>query len=121
MSRGKWAGELLVHAGHNIWLDKTVWEKLMSSSKDSLFVKDSAVAIWSTVQLARRSVTGKLSNRHTAEGKTAQGPLTPQTLKAIHCIFDYYARMNGAGNEDIKKRSKSIRRYLIEKMCQLRR
>lgn len=80
-----------MHAGHNVWVQNTAWEATRNSSKDSLFCKSVAVALWTTETLAQRSVTGKLSNSAIAEDATnAFPPLTPENLNALKCKYMFF-------------------------------
>lgn len=72
---------LKIHVGDNIWIREEVWRKITSTTKDSLFVKEMAVALWGTATLQRRSVSGKEcpTNRH-----SQKPPLTPSKLQVLH-------------------------------------
>lgn len=48
-----------VHIGCGVWLREDVWKRVQAHTKDSLFVKELAVAIWGTAILKTRSLTGK--------------------------------------------------------------
>lgn len=60
-----------------MWLREEVWRKIHSTTKDSLFVKELAVAIWGTVELRGRSVSGKECPTKNTEAKP---PLSPYKL-----------------------------------------
>ncbi|GAA6091640.1 BEN domain-containing protein 5-like, partial [Tachysurus ichikawai] len=65
--------------GGSIHLRKEVWEKIRSSTRDSLFIKELAVAVWGTKTLGERSLTGK----ECPTTKSSQQPLTPKKLKIV--------------------------------------
>nr|XP_033960835.1 BEN domain-containing protein 5-like isoform X2 [Pseudochaenichthys georgianus] len=69
-----------IHIGTDIWLREEVWRKIDSTTKDSLFVKELAVAIWGTAELMGRSVSGKECPSKTTEAKP---PLTPCKLGTV--------------------------------------
>ncbi|KAM7289979.1 uncharacterized protein ISCGN_030107 [Ixodes scapularis] len=112
-----------MHCGENVWLHKDTFETLLGAERDALFVKKAAVAIWSSEVLIRRSVTGTLSNRSIAANPnmSPQAPMTPQKVKAIRSFFEHYARQTTAHEGVIAGRAKNIRRYLSEKVSELRR
>lgn len=73
-----------VHIGCGVWLREDVWKRVQAHTKDSLFVKELAVAIWGTATLKTRSLTGK--ECPTTKGE-AKPPLTPTKLKALRGMF----------------------------------
>ncbi|XP_077547925.1 BEN domain-containing protein 5-like [Haemaphysalis longicornis] len=112
-----------VHLANGVLIKGDVYDHLMAVPKDSHFVKRSASAIWSTEVLARRSVTGTLSNRTLAEmkGVTPKRQLTPHKVEALKIFFRHYAEARGSDEEEIKKATKNIRMWLSQKTSELRR
>ncbi|KAI2647182.1 BEN domain-containing protein 5 [Labeo rohita] len=73
-----------IHLGGDIRLRKEAWSRIQSNTRDSLFVKELAVAIWGTKTLGETRLTGK----ECPTTKTTRQPLTPkklQTLKGSSC------------------------------------
>jgi len=64
-----------------------VWRRINCSSNDSLFVKELAVAIWSTVELKGRSVTGRECPTKNTEAKPPLTPCKLGILKGMLHIF----------------------------------
>ena len=58
---------------------REAWSRIQNSTRDSLFVKELAVAIWGTKTLGERSLTGK----ECPTTKTSRQPLTPQKLQTL--------------------------------------
>ena len=48
-----------IHIGSNVWIDESKWGMVAANTKDSLFVKKLAVAVWGTAVLKNRSLSGK--------------------------------------------------------------
>ncbi|XP_045913162.1 BEN domain-containing protein 5-like isoform X2 [Micropterus dolomieu] len=69
----------MIHIGKDMWLREEVWRKIHSTTKDSLFVKELAVAIWGTVELRGRSVSGKECPTKNTEAKP---PLSHTSLES---------------------------------------
>ncbi|RXN30663.1 Retrotransposable element Tf2 type 1 [Labeo rohita] len=68
-----------IHLGGDIRLRKKAWSRIQSNTRDSLFVKELAVAIWGTKTLGERSLTGK----ECPTTKTTSQPLTPKKLQTL--------------------------------------
>ncbi|XP_071062697.1 BEN domain-containing protein 5-like [Pseudochaenichthys georgianus] len=60
-----------------------VWAKIKNNTRDSMFVKELAVAFWGTDTLGERSLTGK----ECPTTKTTRQPLTPQKLSVLKVCF----------------------------------
>ncbi|KAM7284937.1 hypothetical protein ISCGN_031935 [Ixodes scapularis] len=60
-----------VHVGGNIWILSKSYDDMLRRPKDSLFVREAAVSIFSTAGLAGKSVTGTISNRTKGSPKPA--------------------------------------------------
>lgn len=72
---------LQVHIGQNVWLPVKTWEMLQLQNKNSVFVKNLAVAIWGSDKLKDKSVDGKACNRF--KGNAAKPPLSPVKLDTM--------------------------------------
>ncbi|KAL1431474.1 hypothetical protein MTO96_002245 [Rhipicephalus appendiculatus] len=72
------------YAGSDRWVNKESWELLMKAPTDSMFCRSAAMIYWSPEQLRNRSVTGTLSNKCRALGKTVAKPaLTPEKVSSL--------------------------------------
>ncbi len=58
---------------------REAWSRIQNNTRDSLFVKELAVAIWGTKTLGERSLTGK----ECSTTKTTKQRLTPQKLQTL--------------------------------------
>ena len=67
--------------GQGVVIAATKFDSVMSQQKNSLFVKNLAVAIFGTECLRQSSVTGKSSNRY--KGRAACEPLDKQKMLAL--------------------------------------
>ncbi|XP_045929426.1 uncharacterized protein LOC123985693 isoform X2 [Micropterus dolomieu] len=65
--------------GGEVRIRKETWSRIQNSTRDSLFVKELAVAMWGTKTLGERSLTGK----ECPTTKTTRQPLTPQKLHTL--------------------------------------
>lgn len=74
-----------------MWLREEVWRKIHSTTKDSLFVKELAVAIWGTVELRGRSVSGKECPTKNTEAKP---PLSPYKLGILKGMLPTLPTLN---------------------------
>ncbi|XP_045929427.1 BEN domain-containing protein 5-like isoform X3 [Micropterus dolomieu] len=68
-----------IHLGGEVRIRKETWSRIQNSTRDSLFVKELAVAMWGTKTLGERSLTGK----ECPTTKTTRQPLTPQKLHTL--------------------------------------
>ena len=76
----------------------TKFDTIMSQQKNSLFVKNLAVAIFGTEVLRQSSLTGKSSNRY--KGRAASKPLDVEKLQALH--GNHYSNVSNALNLSFK-------------------
>ncbi|KAK8781023.1 hypothetical protein V5799_017638, partial [Amblyomma americanum] len=61
----------IVFLGNGTWIPKVAFDRLMKHQKDSVFVREACVEIFSVAGLVGRSVTGGISNRTKAKPKPA--------------------------------------------------
>ncbi|KAL1256015.1 hypothetical protein QQF64_014076 [Cirrhinus molitorella] len=92
-----------IHVGENIWIREEVWRKITAATKDSLFVKEMAVALWGTATLQRRSVSGKEcpTNRN-----SPKPPLTPSKLQVLRVCFSDWLKKKEPERREREKREK---------------
>ncbi|XP_029829927.1 BEN domain-containing protein 5-like [Ixodes scapularis] len=76
-----------VYVGANIWVPSKSYSDLLARTRDSLFVREAAVIIFSTSGLAGKSVTGISSNRTKNSPKPA---LEDFKFKALGTFFLHY-------------------------------
>ncbi|XP_041840410.1 BEN domain-containing protein 5-like [Melanotaenia boesemani] len=76
-----------IHIGNEVWLREEVWNKIQATRKDSLYVKELAVAIWGSSELKQRSVSGKECPTKNTEAKPPMTPDRLGTLKATDLDF----------------------------------
>ncbi|XP_059395948.1 BEN domain-containing protein 5-like [Carassius carassius] len=72
-----------IHLGGEVRVRREAWSRIQNSTRDSLFVKELAVAIWGTKTLGERSLTGK----ECPATKTSRQPLTPQKLQTLKVCY----------------------------------
>ncbi|XP_026119089.1 BEN domain-containing protein 5-like [Carassius auratus] len=72
-----------IHLGGDVRVRREAWSRIQNSTRDSLFVKELAVAIWGTKTLGERSLTGK----ECPTTKTSRQPLTPQKLQTLKVCY----------------------------------
>ncbi|XP_064462055.1 BEN domain-containing protein 5-like [Ornithodoros turicata] len=113
----------MMDLGNGVSIPKEKWAYLCKHQEESRFVKELAVVIWGTSTLLRKTFTGCLSNRAKAEGKTEVFPaLTPEKVEAVRGAFaTYLTKEKNVSREELKKKSALVRKYLSEKMSDLRR
>uniref|UniRef100_L7M1I6 BEN domain-containing protein n=1 Tax=Rhipicephalus pulchellus TaxID=72859 RepID=L7M1I6_RHIPC len=75
-----------VFLGNGVKISKATFSHLMSRPKDSIFVREASVAIFSTAGLLGRSVTGSVSNRTKTDPKPALDNLKYEALSGM-CQF----------------------------------
>ncbi|KAL3042109.1 hypothetical protein OYC64_020122 [Pagothenia borchgrevinki] len=105
-----------IHIGTDIWLREEVWRKIDSTTKDSLFVKELAVAIWGTAELMGRSVSGKECPGKTIEAKP---PLTPCKLGTLKECFRGWLTKQNVEKTEREKREKLAGYFISQKMQDL--
>ncbi|XP_042273943.1 BEN domain-containing protein 5-like [Thunnus maccoyii] len=78
-----WDGNGQIHIEKDIWLREEVCRGIHSTTKDSLFVEELAVAIWGTGELRGRRVFGK---EYPTKNTKAKPPLTPYKLGTLKVL-----------------------------------
>ena len=68
-----------IHLGGDVNIRRETWARIQNTPRDSLFVKELAVAMWGTKILGERSLTGK----ECPTTKTTRQPLTPEKLNTL--------------------------------------
>ncbi|XP_076129126.1 BEN domain-containing protein 5-like [Alosa pseudoharengus] len=108
-----------IHLGQGVWIRAEVWRRIGSSLKDSIFVKELAVAVWGTATLKNRSITGK--ECPTKKGE-ARPPLTPKKLRAVKECFQWWLRHQGVvEEEELGKRTRAMGHYVSQKIMDIRK
>ncbi|XP_064464158.1 uncharacterized protein LOC135375372 [Ornithodoros turicata] len=104
-----------VHLGNNVFVPTSKWQWLQQRTRDSLFCKEVARAIWGTAGLKGRSVTGTICRRfvNTDVAATAKRALTPSKLEAVGNAFDKFIEENSS-TETKKQRRAKMNRYIAE-------
>ncbi|KAL1429303.1 hypothetical protein MTO96_016460 [Rhipicephalus appendiculatus] len=72
-----------VFLGNGVKISRATFNHLMSRPKDSIFVREASVAIFSTAGLLGRSVTGSVSNRTKTDPKPALDSLKYEALSGM--------------------------------------
>nr|XP_055023119.1 BEN domain-containing protein 5-like [Misgurnus anguillicaudatus] len=101
--------------GGTIHLRKEVWEKIRSSTRDSLFIKELAVAVWGTKTLGERSLTGK----ECPTTKSSRQPLTPKKVKIVKATFREWLENKKIPKEELEARVSKSGRYITEKIMDI--
>ncbi|KAK1906120.1 BEN domain containing protein 5 [Dissostichus eleginoides] len=74
---------VVIHLQGEIPVRPEIWAKIKNNTRDSMFVKELAVAFWGTDTLGERSLTGK----ECPTTKTTRQPLTLQKLWGLKGMF----------------------------------
>ncbi|XP_064462766.1 uncharacterized protein LOC135373600 [Ornithodoros turicata] len=77
------ADNKMVNIGQGLQIQQEVWERVQGQQKDSMFVKELLVSIWTKEQLRHRSLQGKQCPRF--PGKAPKTPLTPWKVGVVRC------------------------------------
>ncbi|XP_056605039.1 BEN domain-containing protein 5-like [Triplophysa dalaica] len=102
-----------IHVGENVWLREEVWKKIRSSAKDSLFVKEMAVALWGTATLKNKSVSG---NECPTNKNPVKPPLTPSKLQVLRVCFSDWLRTKEPEKNEREKRENRVGYYISQKI-----
>lgn len=102
--------------GHGTWMPKTRFEDIMKNNRDSMFVREASVALFSTAGLLGRSVTGMSSNRTKSAPKPA---LDAVPLLVLTDFFGHYVDQSSTSEEERKKRKASMNKLLARKIADL--
>ncbi|XP_063964882.1 BEN domain-containing protein 5-like [Lytechinus pictus] len=107
-----------VSLGEGIKIPKEKFDTIASETRNSLVVKNMAVAIWGTETLRNRSVTGKASNRF--KERQPLPALEPAKVKALKDFFEYHLGKQPLQPAEKHKEMKEFSRYLREKIQDLK-
>nr|XP_054775431.1 BEN domain-containing protein 5-like [Lytechinus pictus] len=107
-----------VSLGEGIKIPKEKFDTIASETRNSLVVKNMAVAIWGTETLRNRSVTGKASNRF--KERQPLPALEPAKVKALKDFFEYHLGEAALQPAEKHKEMKEFSRYLREKIQDLK-
>ncbi|KAH7963455.1 hypothetical protein HPB52_021222 [Rhipicephalus sanguineus] len=102
-----------VFLGNGVEISRAAFNHLMSRPKDSIFVREASVAIFSTAGLLGRSVTGSVSNRTKRDPKPALDSLK---YEALSDFFKHYLQQHCAGAE-LQLRHRALRKILAMKIA----
>ncbi|XP_041833804.1 BEN domain-containing protein 5-like [Melanotaenia boesemani] len=105
-----------IHIGNEVWLREEVWNKIQATRKDSLYVKELAVAIWGSSELKQRSVSGKECPTKNTEAKP---PLTPDRLGTLKDCFYRWLRAQDLEKAEVDRRSKLVGFFISQKIQDL--
>ncbi|XP_049270338.1 uncharacterized protein LOC119388672 [Rhipicephalus sanguineus] len=97
-----------VQLGRGIAVYEGVYSRLMSTKSETRFVREAAVAIFSTAGLVGRSVTGAASNRTKGEAKP---PLDKEKYTVLSDFFNHFLKNTvpiGEVNQKMKVLNKSL-------------
>ncbi|XP_037510203.1 uncharacterized protein LOC119386982 [Rhipicephalus sanguineus] len=78
-----------VHLGKGITIPEGLYSRLMSTKSETRFVREAAVAIYSTAGLVGRSVIGTASNRTKGEAKP---PLDKEKYAVLSDFFNHFLK-----------------------------
>ncbi|XP_049457196.1 BEN domain-containing protein 5 [Epinephelus fuscoguttatus] len=104
-----------IDLGGGVWIRKDVWARVQTNGRDSLFVKELAVAIWGTKTLGDKSLTGKTC----PTTKTNRQPLTPQKLQTLKVCFREWLQSKNVDDTEIQARCGKAGRYITEKIMDI--
>ncbi|XP_067309304.1 BEN domain-containing protein 5-like [Pseudorasbora parva] len=106
-----------IHLGGGIRVRREAWSRIGNSTRDSLFVKELAVAIWGTKTLGERSLTGK----ECPTTKTTRQPLTPQKLQTLKVCFKEWLEKKNVEETELQARWGKAGRFITEKIMDINR
>ncbi|XP_046407804.1 uncharacterized protein LOC124172394 [Ischnura elegans] len=110
-----------VTLGKVISLPKEKWDLVMRNTKDSIFIKDLAVAVWGSEALKGRSVVGIPCRRLMSKGAVSKPPLTSAKLNDIRATFEDWLEKQGVEGAELMARSKKYKSYISDKIMYLNR
>ncbi|XP_073717018.1 uncharacterized protein [Misgurnus anguillicaudatus] len=106
-----------IHLGENVRVRSEAWSRIQNSQRDSLFVKELAVAIWGTKTLGERSLTGK----ECPTTKTTKQPLTPQKFQTLKVCFKEWLAKKNVDDAEMQARLVKAGRFITEKIMDINR
>ncbi|XP_056270225.1 BEN domain-containing protein 5-like [Pseudoliparis swirei] len=99
----------------DINIRKETWVRINRNNRDSLFVKELAVAIWGTKTLGEKSLTGK----ECPTTKTTRQPLTPKKLQTLKVCFKEWLQKKTLEETELQARWAKAGRYITEKIMDI--
>ncbi|KAK8766097.1 hypothetical protein V5799_007123 [Amblyomma americanum] len=102
-----------VFLGHGVSLTREGFNHLMSRQKDSVFVREACVQIFSTAGLVGKSITGNMCNRTKADPKP---PLDQQKYAALSAFFQHYLEARYEADE-ARRRHRSLNKIVAGKLA----
>lgn len=117
--------------GPNVKISKVAWEGVIRGLKkgqsgDSLFVSNAAKALWGDAVLARKSITGRSSNRMKNKKDwvpPVAEPMTPEKLNLVKVLLEERMKQERPRitTEIRKERLKKVSKYIAAKIQTTRR
>ncbi|XP_075729484.1 BEN domain-containing protein 5-like [Rhipicephalus microplus] len=104
-----------VQLGRGIAISEGVYSRLMSTKSETRFVREAAVAIFSTAGLVGRSVTGAACNRNKGEAKP---PLDKERYTVLSDFFSHYLK-NSVPIGEVSAKMKILNKALANKINDL--
>ncbi|XP_038587914.1 BEN domain-containing protein 5-like [Micropterus salmoides] len=104
-----------IHLGGEVSIRKETWSRIQNSTRDSLFVKELAVAMWGTKTLGERSLTEK----ECPSTKTTRQPLTPQKLHTLKVCYKEWLRRKNLEETETQARWGKAGRFITEKIMDI--
>ncbi|XP_037501722.1 uncharacterized protein LOC119375578 isoform X2 [Rhipicephalus sanguineus] len=104
-----------VHLGKGITIPEGLYSRLMSTKSETRFVREAAVAIYSTAGLVGRSVIGTASNRTKGEAKP---PLDKEKYAVLSDFFNHFLKSNFPIGE-VEQKKKILNKALANKINDL--
>ncbi|XP_054603132.2 BEN domain-containing protein 5-like [Nothobranchius furzeri] len=104
-----------IHLGGGVYIRREAWSRIKNQSKDSLFLKELAVAIWGTKTLGQKSLTGKAC----PTTKSTRQPLTPKKLETLRACFKEWLINKKLEEPELQARWVKAGRYLTEKIMDI--
>ncbi|XP_063921588.1 BEN domain-containing protein 5-like isoform X1 [Zophobas morio] len=116
-----------VHVGKGIWLPQIMFDNIYRKKKDTIFIKELAVALFGEDVLKRSSLFGGSANRTREAGRPALDAKKLLAMKVfMNCIcaidiLRYRLQEKGVGKVQEEFVVKSMKKILNEKIQDLRR
>nr|XP_037281134.1 uncharacterized protein LOC119174364 [Rhipicephalus microplus] len=106
-----------VDIGRGLMVKKGAWEHVQSHHKDSLFVKDLLVTIWSKDNLKERSLHGKHCPRY--PNRPRKAPLTPWKLDVMRDCYRARLEHQGVPAGVLPLAVKQMNHFIVEKLSDI--
>ncbi|KAL1437694.1 hypothetical protein MTO96_048681 [Rhipicephalus appendiculatus] len=109
--------EMMVDIGRGLMVKKAAWEYVQCHNKDSLFVKDLLVTVWSKDVLKERSLQGKHCPRFPDRPRKA--PLTPWKLDVMRDCYRVRLERQGVPAGVLPLAVKQMNHFIVEKLADI--